>query len=858
MRTTARTLLLGAIISVQGGHTGSAARLAAGPAPQHTSSSEATAMKVYRGLPAKGGNSYYAGNRSPLLPSPLIKLPLGRVEARGWLRHQLDLNAEGFSGHLSEISRFCRFEGNAWTTPGGVGQFGWEEVPYWLKGLVDLGYLTKNPRVQKEAARWLDSVLASQLPNGYFGTRTNLEDSESGTRVLDLWPNMVMLYPLRSFHEATLDARVIPFMTRYFRWQMTLPLDKIYPGSWQKWRAGDNLDSIYWLYNRTGERWLLDLARVNHERTADWAGDIPTWHGVNLAQSFREPAQYYQQTKDLRYLRATERVYDTVVGLYGQFPGGLFAADENARPGFVGPRQGTETCAMVEMMHSHEMLLGITGDRTWADRAEEVAFNSLPASMTPDLKGLHYLTGANMVQLDRTGKGGMFDNDGDMLSYNPYQFRCCQHNVAFGWPYFTERLFMATEGNGLAAALYAPGAVRARVGSGTEVTIEEQTGYPFGEVIDFALSVAAPVRFPLSLRVPRWSERPAIDVNGRPIALPAGEADWITIERGWKDGDRVRLRLPMKVRVRTWEASRGAISVDRGPLTYSLKIGERWERYGESTAWPAFEVFPTTPWNYGLVLNDRDPSSSFLEVESVAAKSPLAPQPFTPESAPLILRAQARRVPQWTQEPNGLVADLQQSPVRSDEPIEDVTLIPMGCARLRITAFPRIGSGADGHTWVEAPPLATASHAWHFMSPIALDDGKVGSSSADTSVPWFMWWDQFGTTEWTQYAFSAPRRVGWTEIYWAEEAAAGSSGRVPSDVRLITPTDGRVRLPAACRVLWWDGKQWREAGRLSGAQIQKDRYNRVTFPAVETTAIRLEVQLQPRLAAGIVEWRIGQ
>jgi hypothetical protein len=75
---------------------------------------------------------------------------------------------------------------------------------------------------------------------------------------------------------------------------------------------------------------------------------------------------------------------------------------------------------------------------------------------------------------------------------------------------------------------------------------------------------------------------------------------------------------------------------------------------------------------------------------------------------------------------------------------------------------------------------------------------------------------------------------------------------------LITPTDGRVRVPAECRVLWWDGKQWREAGRLSGAQIQKDRYNRVTFPAVETTALRLEVRLQPRLAAGIVEWRVGQ
>jgi hypothetical protein len=119
-------------------------------------------------------------------------------------------------------------------------------------------------------------------------------------------------------------------MTRYFRWQSTLPLDAIYPGSWQKWRAADNLDSIHWLYNRTGERWLLDLGRVNYERTADWAGDVPTWHGVNLAQCFRGPAQYYQQTRDPRYLKASERVYDTVIGLYGSSPAGVRRRRERA------------------------------------------------------------------------------------------------------------------------------------------------------------------------------------------------------------------------------------------------------------------------------------------------------------------------------------------------------------------------------------------------------------------------------------------------------------------------------------------------------------------------------------------------
>ncbi len=255
---------------------GGAGPAAVAPPPSHG----AVARRSPSASRGPAATLHYAGNREPLLPSPLVKLPLGSVKAEGWLKAQIDLMAEGFTGRLPELSRFCKFEGNAWTDPEGQGGFGWEEVPYWLKGFVDLGHLTGDKRILGESQRWLEAVMRTQQASGYFGSRTNLADAESGTRVLDLWPNMVMLYPLRSHFEATGDRRVLDLMTRYFKWQSTLPLDALYPGSWQKWRAADNLDSIYWLYNRTGERWLLDLARVNHERTADWEGDIPTWHGV--------------------------------------------------------------------------------------------------------------------------------------------------------------------------------------------------------------------------------------------------------------------------------------------------------------------------------------------------------------------------------------------------------------------------------------------------------------------------------------------------------------------------------------------------------------------------------------------------
>jgi len=207
-------------------------------------------------LPSEGGNRHYVSNRPPLLPSPLIKLPIGSITPKGWLRKQLELEADGFVGHLPELSKFCR-EDSGWL---GGPERGWEEAPYWIKGYGDLGYVLKDERIINEARKWLDAALASQQPDGYFGPPRNREEN-------DLWPNMVVLFALQSLHEATGDERVSPFMTRYFQYEMNVPMDELLPGSWQKVRGGDNLESIYWLYNRTGEKWLLDLAHRMHLRT---------------------------------------------------------------------------------------------------------------------------------------------------------------------------------------------------------------------------------------------------------------------------------------------------------------------------------------------------------------------------------------------------------------------------------------------------------------------------------------------------------------------------------------------------------------------------------------------------------------
>ncbi len=783
--------------------------------------------------PQRGTNDFYVGNREPLVPDPLLALPIGSIEPKGWIRTQLRLMAEGFSGNLTEVSDWCTLNGNAWVSPTGRGEHGWEEVPYWLRGFTALGFIMQDQRIIDESRKWVEGVISSQGADGFFGPRANLEEAAvSHTTDNDLWPNMIMLDVLRTYYDATGDDRVLSLMERYFKWQTTVPLEHFVQGTWQHWRAGDNLASIYWLYNRTGEAWLLDLARVNHAQTADWSAEIPTWHGVNLAQGFREPAQYYQQSHDPRHLEATNRNYRTFMGIYGQVPGGLFGADENARPGFTGPRQAAETCTMAEFMNSDEMLTRITGDPIWADRAEEIAVNSFPASMTPDLRGLHYLTAPNMVQLDRQSKSPLLENSGDTLSYNPWRYRCCQHNVAFGWPYYAESLWMATRRNGLAAVLYAPSVVSARVGDGTRVRIEETTEYPFKGRIEFRVSPDGPVSFPLFLRIPGWCRSVEVQLNGREVAPEGVPGNWLELNREWKQGDTVRLNFPMELRVRDWKASKDSVSVSRGPLTYSLRIGERWEKYGGTDQWPAYEVYPTSAWNYGLVVDLEHPEASFEVIEKAG---PLADQPFSLDAAPIEIEARARKIPGWQLESNGLVGAIGQSPVRSDAPVETVRLIPMGCARLRISAFPRIaGPGEEGQGWNVTVSPPTASFIWHEDHISAVDDGLV-PTEGQREVPAATFRSHQGTAEWIQYNFPQIKELSRSEAFFV--------------------SNGEVQLPQSWQILWSDGQTWRPVAPAGTYPIEADRFSRVTFQPVRARAVRIVIQSRPESSAGVYEWR---
>jgi len=803
----------------------------------------AASVQVVSAPPTTEKNDFYVSNQAPLTPEALIKLPIGAIEPEGWVRRQLELQADGFIGHLTEISRFLKKDGNAWLSPTGEGHSPWEEVPYWLKGFGDTGYVLGDRRIMDEAKIWIEGILNSRQDDGWFGPIGNKTGSRRQEGSPDLWPNMIALNALQSYYEFTGDKRVIDLMTAYFKWELTVPDETFLPPFWQQQRAGDNMATVYWLYNRTGDAFLLELAEKIHNNMARWDETVASWHNVNIAECFRAPATFYQQSHDRHDLMAAERNYAMVWGIYGEVPGGMFGGDENCRKGYYGPRQAIETCASVEFMLSCEMLVKITGDLTWADRCEDVAFNTLPPALTADHKGLHYLTSPNVCQLDHTNKAPGIQNGGQMLSYNPHAYRCCQHNVSHGWPYYAENLWMATPDNGLAAVLYAASQVTAKVGDGQEVTLRAQTHYPFEETIRMTVSTDEPVEFPLYLRVPGWCKDAELRINGKKVDVAARAKSFIVVDRQWKQSDRIELTFPMEIGLRYWLRNGDCVSVDRGPLTYSLKIGEKYTRYGGTDEWPALDVYPTTPWNYGLVIDPAKPVAAQFDVTT--KPWPEDYQPFVTTAAPIEITAKAKKIPNWQPDQRGLIDEVQQSPVKSDEPTETVTLIPMGCARLRISAFPWIGDGPDATEW-KLPPKpdtgkipAKASHCNPGDTLAALSDEKLPTNSNDHDIPRFTWWSRRGTTEWVQYDLKKPRSVSQIDVYWFDDEPVGG-----------------CRIPDSWRLFYKDGDDWKPVAGASAYGVERDRFNRVTFDKVTTSALRIVVQLQPDYSGGILEWRI--
>ena len=582
------------------------------------------------------------------------------------------------------------------------------------------------------------------------------------------------------------------------------------------------------LYRQTGDTNWLDLAQFfldvrgkggeySQDHKPVIAQDKAVGHAVRANYMYAGMADVAALTGDQRYLAAITKIWENVVGTKLHLTGGCGARASGEAYGNdyeLPHRCYNETCAAVAFLFWNHRMFLMTGDAKYMDVFERSLYNGVLSGVS--LSGDRFFY-PNPLEYDGSTK----NNHGFAGRAPWFGCACCPPNVLRTLASLGDYVY-AVQGDKLFVNLYAQGEATATI-SGNKVKLEQTTEYPWNGKIKLRVSPEQAGTFTLNLRIPGWVEgkplpsdlyayddaTPAkwtLRVNGKKVSA-SPQHGFAVITREWKSGDEIILDFPMPVRRVAGNekiaATKNQVALERGPIVYAFE--------GVDNDGGAFDaVLPVDAKikpSYRADLLGGVTVLNITKAQRVALgkDGKLATKPAKLTAIPYTVWANRGLTPMavW------LARDATTA-----RPIRPATL----ASQARVTtSFARAG-----------------------MNIAYLNDQLLPQNFTDGFAPNFDFWPHKGTSEWIGYEFAQPTKVSAVSVSWFDDTGSGE-----------------CRLPVSWRITYRDAdNNWKPVTNPSEYTIKKRDPVRVTFDAVKTRALRLEVQLPKDFSAGLYEWEV--